>query len=81
MSSSSAPTLVADRDPNPGDARREARYRRAVARTDHALRKSRRDGTYCIIDPYRNTLVAYAPHDQDGFGLTLDEIGEWVAES
>ena len=30
---------------------REARVRRALAREGHALRKSRRDGTYMVVDP------------------------------
>lgn len=58
-----------------------ARRRRAVAREGYLLRKSRRDGTFCIVDPYRNVLEAYAPYDQDGYGLSLADVDAWLADS
>jgi hypothetical protein len=59
---------------SPSLAAREARVRRALARQGHALRKSRRDGTYMVVDPATNTIVAYNFGSQDGYGLSLESI-------
>ena len=62
---------------------RENRLRRMAKRQRLALVKSRRRdprawdyGTYGLIDPSRNTLVADA--GQSGYGLDLDEIEAWL---
>ena len=60
---------------------RENRLRRAARRQGLQLEKSRRRdtraidwGTYHLVDPYNNTLVAYGL--QSGYGMTLDEVAE-----
>jgi hypothetical protein len=60
---------------------REARVRRALAREGHALRKSRRDGTYMVVDPDNNTIVAYNFGSQDGYGLSLESIEAELPDS
>jgi hypothetical protein len=60
---------------------REARVRRALAREGHALRKSRRDGTYMVVDPHNNTIVDYNFGSQDGYGLTLESVEAELADS
>jgi hypothetical protein len=58
---------------------RENRLRRMAERQGLRLEKSRRRdkraydyGTYQLIDPYTNALVASG--NQHGYGLSLDEI-------
>jgi hypothetical protein len=59
----------------------ENRLRRAAARQGLRLEKSRRRdtraydyGTYQLVDPHSNTLVAYGL--QSGYGMNLDEVAE-----
>ena len=51
----------------------EARLRRRAAKLNLALRKSRRDGTFGLIDPDHNCWVAYGDSN-NGFGMTLEEV-------
>ncbi len=62
------------------DATREARLRRKAKSMDLKLVKSRRDGTFGLIDPYSNTWAAYAPDWQNGYGLSLDAIEHELTE-
>ncbi len=66
---------------SPSLSTREARVRRALARQGHALRKSRRDGTYMVVDVATNTIVAYNFGSQDGYGLTLESVEADLADS
>ena len=62
------------------ESRREARLRSAVRRLGYSLVKSRHKytrGTFGVIDPYRNAWIAYI--GSDGYGMTLDDIEEWVS--
>ena len=59
----------------------ENRLRRAAERQGLRLEKSRRRdtraidwGTYQLVDPYNNTLIAYGL--QSGYGLDLSDIAE-----
>jgi hypothetical protein len=52
-----------------------------LAREGHALRKSRRDGTYMVVDPDNNTIVAYNFGSQDGYGLSLESIEAELPDS
>jgi hypothetical protein len=68
----------------PADKVRENRLRRAVERRGFMLQKSRRRdpqawdyGTYQIIDPDTNYLVAALRVDR-GYGLSLDDIERWL---
>lgn len=62
---------------------RENRLRRAALRQGLLLQKARRRdtraydyGTYQIVDVHTNCLVAYSlPH---GFGMSLDDVQEWL---
>jgi hypothetical protein len=65
------------------DKLRENRLHRLCERRGWQLRKSRRRdpqawdyGTYMVVDPYTNTLVA--GNTNDGFGWTLDDVEEFV---
>jgi hypothetical protein len=67
------------------DKIRENRLRRAAQRQGLQLQKSRRRdtraydwGTYQLVDPYTNTLVAYG--GRSGYGLSLDEIEEALSK-
>lgn len=56
----------------------EQRLRRAANRQGLALRKSRRDGSYMLVDPYTNFVVAYG--SQNGYGMSIDAIAEELTE-
>ena len=63
----------------------ETRCRRAAQRQGLRLEKSRRRdpraydyGTYQLVDPSTNTLVAYEL--EDGYGLGLDDIARALNE-
>jgi len=69
-----------------GDKVRENLLRRMAARQGLALMKSRRRdpravdfGTYMLVDPDTNAVVA-AGSDGHGYGLTLDDIEEWLTK-
>jgi hypothetical protein len=66
-----APALDAEKE-------RESRLRRAAQRQNLSLHRSRRDGTYCLVDPHSNCLAVWG--SPDGFGLSLDEIEQALAE-
>jgi hypothetical protein len=51
---------------------REARLRRAAQRIGLSIQKSRKDGTYGLVDTSNNTLAAYT--DDAGYGMSLDQI-------
>jgi len=59
---------------------REARLRRELHRAGYALGKSRRAdwtaGTYRIIDRFTNALIWDVA--QSGYGLSLDDVEEWL---
>ena len=64
---------------------RENRLRRTAKRQGYMLRKSRvRDprayvyGTYMLVDPYRNTIVA--GDRNSGFGMSLDDVEAWLTQ-
>jgi hypothetical protein len=64
------------------DKVRENRLRRMADRQGLALQKSRRRdphafdfGTYWLVDPYNNALVA-----GDEWGWELDDIEEWLTQ-
>jgi hypothetical protein len=66
-------------------AARESKVRRMAARQELKVCKSRRrdpdhpdHGTYQIIDPWRNAVVECAWGSQDGYGLTLDEVEDYL---
>jgi hypothetical protein len=50
----------------------EARLRRKANSEGLALRKSRRDGTYWLIDPNLNVVIA--GDAQHGFGMSLSDV-------
>ena len=63
------------------EAAREARLRRQAIRQGLMLQKSRRRdpqqvdfGRFWLIEPYLNALVA-----GDHYGLSLDEVEDWLA--
>jgi len=65
---------------------RENRLRRMAERQGLKLEKSRRRdprawdfGTYQLVDPYTNTIVAHNFATGRGYGLSLDEIEEYLA--
>ncbi len=65
---------------------RENRLRRMATRQGLALQKSRRRdprardfGTYMLVDPDTNAVVAAGP-DGHGYGLTLDDIEAWLTK-
>src|SRR4051794_12325909 len=64
---------------------RETKCRRAAARQGLVLLKSRRRdpraltfGTYGLVDASTNAWVTYDGGSQAGYGLSLDEIEEWL---
>ena len=66
------------------DERREARLRRMAQQQGYRLEKSRTRnpellayGTYRIVEPNRNLLVAGDPN-LGSFGLSLDDVEEWL---
>ena len=68
------------------DKVRENRIRRMAQRQGFQVEKShRRDprawdfGTYQVVDPYTNTIVASADPIGRGYGLTLDALEEWLS--
>jgi predicted RNA-binding protein associated with RNAse of E/G family len=61
------------------EASREQRVRRLAQRLDLAVTKSRRDGTFGIIDPYLDVWVFCDP--RKGYGQTLHEIEVWLTEA
>ncbi len=70
----------------PSENAREARLRRLARRQGLALVRSRNRtpgtlvfGTYGLIDQYGNAWAA--THGADGYGLGLDEIEAWLAQS
>jgi hypothetical protein len=63
------------------DRSREQRLRRQAARLDLSIHKSRIDGTYHVIDPGMNCLVAPSGLFVNGtYGFDLDELEEFVSE-
>ncbi|MGH8012727.1 MAG: hypothetical protein ACREQ4_09535 [Candidatus Binataceae bacterium] len=65
----------------------ENRLRRTLERRGFQLMKSRaRDpysvtyGGYQIVDPDTNTMVAGSGDAQRGYGLSLEEVAEWVRD-
>lgn len=63
---------------------RENRLRRMAARQGLVLHKSRRRdpraveyGTYMLVDLYTDVVVASGNAGR-GYGLTLDEVEEWL---
>lgn len=52
--------------------RREARARRRARRQGLVLCKSRRDGSYMLVDAHRNGAVV------EGYGVWLCEFGLWL---
>ena len=50
----------------------EQQLRRRAQDLGLAVKKSRRDGTYMVVDPFLNALV-YGDREQ-GYGLGLDEV-------
>ncbi len=63
----------------------ENHLRRMAERQGLKLMKSRRRdpraydfGTYMLVDPYTNSLVA--GDTNRGYGLSLDEVEEWLTE-
>lgn len=54
------------------EAKREARVRRMARREGLRAEKSRRDGTWHLVDPYRNTIEAGGT--LNGYGLTLEQV-------
>jgi hypothetical protein len=62
------------RRPKMQTASRERQARRLAERQGYILRKSRRDGSYIVIDIESNGLVSFAG------GVTLDEVERWLAE-
>ncbi len=70
----------------PSEKAREARLRRLARGQGLALVRSRNRtpgtlvfGTYGLTDPYRNAWAA--TRGADGYGLDLDEIEAWLAQS
>ncbi len=64
---------------------RENRLRREARRQGLALQKSRSRtivhpdyGTYCLVDPYRNTLEYGDANTAYGYGMSLDEIEDYL---
>lgn len=64
---------------------RENRLRRMAERQNLQIMKSRRRdpratdyGTYQIIDPYNNTIVAHAL--QSGYGMSLDDVERYLTD-
>lgn len=58
------------------DRRRERRLRGMANRQGLALMKSRRDGTFMVIDPNLNTIVA--GDTNNGYGMDLDDVEEYL---
>lgn len=70
---------------NPSEKIRENRIRRTIARRGYALNKSRRRdpkawdfGSYQITDPQGGGLVFANWAVGHGFGLSLDDVEEWL---
>lgn len=70
------------------DRTRETRVRRSVERRGFQLQKSRRRdpdgwdyGTYQVIDSRTNTLVFGDFTTGHGFGLSLDDIENWLSRT
>jgi hypothetical protein len=61
------------------ESTREQRLRRTARRRDLCVTKSRSDGTYMIVDPFVNTIVA--GDTSRGYGLSLGDIEEWLLRS
>jgi hypothetical protein len=68
------------------DKVRENRLRRAVERRGFQLQKRRRRdprawdyGTYQIVDPILNAVVWADWATGQGYGLTLEDVEEWLA--
>jgi hypothetical protein len=64
---------------SPAEKVRENRLRRAAERQGLALMKSRRRdpraydfGTYMLVDPRTNTVVAHG--GQSGYGMSLEDV-------
>jgi hypothetical protein len=62
---------------------RENQLRRKAVRMGVVVKKSRRRdpqaphyGTYAIVDPNRNSLLA--GDAQTGYGMSLDEVESWL---
>lgn len=58
------------------DPRAEERVRREARRQGLRLRKSRRDGSYCLIDPYDDALI-YGDKN-NWYGLTLEQVADYL---
>ena len=66
------------------DKVRENKVRRMAQRQGLAVKKSRRRdpralnyGTYWIVDPFKNTVVA--GDTNNGYGMGLDEVEAWLS--
>ena len=72
--------------PTPAEKAREARIRRAAARVGLTLERAKTRteyhhefGTYQLLETGTGRVVASSL--QYGFGLSLDEAGQWLEES
>lgn len=54
------------------DAERESRARSTASELDLRVRRSRRDGTFTLVDPGAGLVLA--PRDYDGVGLSLSGL-------
>lgn len=61
-------------------ATREARARRRARRLDLHVVKSRRDGTFMLVDDWTNAVVAGAFLDGYGYGLSLELLEDAINE-
>jgi hypothetical protein len=56
----------------------ENRLRRQLQRDGYSLQRSRRDGSFRIVEASRN-FVAFADWDHpEHFGLDLDDVAHWL---
>lgn len=59
----------------------EQRLRRRAKRLDLVIRKSRRDGSYMVVDAWRNWIVGPADIFRDGTnGFDLEELEAFLDE-
>ena len=61
---------------NPIDSRK---MRRLAAAQGFALRKSRRDGTYMIVNPWVGNVMV-AGNSETGYGLTIEDAVDWLRD-
>lgn len=54
------------------EPQRDARARSAAKRLDLLVRRSRRNATFMLVNPWLDVIVA--PSNYDGCGMTLEEL-------